>query len=368
MKTENAGAMLAEIAEEPGLFRDILARRAQVTGGFVELFKTRDIRRVYFSGCGSPGNACNVLRLAAESLLKVEASWAPPALFNACEDFNASGVYAPEQMLLICPAESGRTRPPVLAARRARELGIATVCTTLNPEGILAEECDVVIPKNSGEELGLPSTKGHSTGLFILLLCITEAAHAAGRITEAEYQRYNEGFGRLPGTCDGARKAALKWFEAHQDIAMTADSYRVVATGANVGTTLDAALKFIESHRRPTAAWELEEFLHGPLSAVQPHEVTFLIAGEDGPQKERLFQLHRAMKAYAPGTILVQDAADAYRDPDGIAFESVGLPFLNAVEAIVPFQVLSYAISDALGLDMSLYYGLSVRESMQPSF
>ena len=110
----------------------------------------------------------------------------------------SAGVYEPDEMVLVCPGESGRTKGPVIAARKAQELGMHVVCTTLEPQGVLAQASDVVIFKPSGRELGLPSTKGHSTGIFLLLLCFIEAAHATGKISDEEYAKYMSGMEHLP--------------------------------------------------------------------------------------------------------------------------------------------------------------------------
>ena len=57
----------------------------------------------------------------------------------------------------------------------------------------------------------------------------------------------------------------------------------------------------MESHKRMTAAYELEEFLHGPLGTVQNGDMIFFLFGEDGPEKERMKLLFRQMgKNYAP--------------------------------------------------------------------
>lgn len=368
MKSKNAGAMLDEIAQEPGLFEGVLREKEKYTRDFVNLFLTRPIKRIYFSGCGSPGNVGLALKYAAIKLLKMESTMSYPMLFNNHEGFNVGGNYKPEEMLLICPAESGKTKGPVLAARKARELGMAVVCTTLNPKGVLARECDVVLEKPSGEEIALPSTKGHSVGLFMLLLCLVEAAHAIKSITEEEYQRYMDGFARLPASCADARVKTVQWFEDHQDIVMNASNYKLIGYGANYATMVEGMLKFIETHRRSTSAFELEEFMHGPIRAVFPDDVIFFFCTEDGPEKERMFKLFEVVKQYTKHCILVQSSADSFTDELAIRFDAVNLELLSAVEYLVPLQVLSYEVSDHLGLDMSLRFTLQIKDAMEPSF
>ncbi len=368
MKTENSIAMLNEIAEEPVLFKKILQNKKEVTKDFVKLICENDIKKVYFSGCGSPGNVCVALKFAAIKLLKVDASYTYPALFNNHEGFNIANTYKPEELLLICPAESGRTKGPVNAARKAKELGMHVVCTTLNKNGILANESDVVIEKISGRELGLPSTKGHSTGLFTLLLCIVEAAHAKGSISENTYIQYMQGFNKLVNSVEDATMKTLNWFEQHQDIAMNATNYKIIGYGANYATAVEAMLKFIESHRRPTAAYELEEFMHGPIRSLFYDDVIFFICAEDCAEKDRMLKLYDVLKKHVKHCILVQSANDKFLGDNSITFDAVNIDLLSSVEYLVPFQVLSYLISDCLGLDMSLRFSITVKEEMEPSY
>ena len=52
----------------------------------------------------------------------------------------------------------------------------------------------------------------------------------------------------------------------------------------------------MESHKRMTAAYELEEFLHGPLGTVQNGDMIFSCLGKMVPEKERMKLLFRQME------------------------------------------------------------------------
>ena len=160
MNAEKRNVMLEEIRSEPGYFEECLKRREELTGDFVKLFTSHRFRRIYFSGSGSPSHAGLVLKYAAEKLLNIEATYSYPMLFNNHEGLNVGGKYKPEEMVVICPAESGRSKGAVITAWAAKAQGIPVVCTTLNPEGVLARECDVVIVKPSGNELVFRPRRG----------------------------------------------------------------------------------------------------------------------------------------------------------------------------------------------------------------
>lgn len=106
MITENFYAMLNEIKEQPELLRQLYSRREELTADFVKLVTSHPIKRIYFTGCGSPLFVSKALIHAASKLLGAEASASPAMLFNHHEGFHTDA-FKPEEMLLICPAESG---------------------------------------------------------------------------------------------------------------------------------------------------------------------------------------------------------------------------------------------------------------------
>ena len=363
----NNQLMIDEIMQEPKLFSQILKNKTHYTEGFVNLLTSKNIKKIVFIGSGSPSHLSVSLKYAAIKLLKVEAIVELPSLFLYHNSFNVGNAYNPDEMLLICPVESGRTKGPYLAALQAKELGISVVCTTLDENGPLASVSDVVIKKPSGAELAPPSTKGHSTGILILLLCMIEAAMRKGTISAKEYENYQVGFSELPSNIEKAAKNTLDWFELHKEVVMNSKNYWFLAYGANYGTATEAVLKFLESHQKNTFAYELEEFLHGPLCAVNTDDVVFFLAAENGPEKDRLLLLYDTMKKSYPNCVLIQSNVNPIEDVLAITLNSVNLEFLNALEFLIPIQVSSYIIADNLGIDITIWTTKSIREVMKPS-
>ena len=365
---KNNQFMIDEIKEEPKLFSKILSEKKSYTDGFVRLFTENNIRKIFFIGSGSPSHLSLALKYAAVRLLKIEAVSEFPSLFLYHDDFDPGNVYKPNEMLLVCPVESGKTKGPLLAAQQAKKRGMHVVCTTLDENGNLAKTSDVVIKKPSGAEKAPPTTKGHSTALFLLLLCMVEASKATGALSEADYLKYQKGFADLAATVENATAKSLEWFDKNKETVMQASNFWFIGYGANYATTTEAVLKFIESHQKPTFAYELEEFLHGPLCAVKHDDVVFFLAAENCPEKERLLLLYRTMKKDYPHCILIQTSSGALEASDALTFDSVNLEFLNMLEFLIPIQVLSYSIADYSGIDVTIWTTKPIREVMQPSF
>lgn len=366
MKKNNV--MLEEIYSEIVFFKYCLKNKEDMTRDFTNLFRTHNIKRIYMSGSGSPSHIGLILKYAITKLLHIEVTYSYPMLFNNHEGFNIGEKYKPEEMLLICPAESGHSKGAVIAARKARALGIPIICTTLIPDGVLGRECTVVMKKPSGVERALPSTKGHSTGLYMFLLCIIEAAYALQTITEKTYQTYLNAMEKVIFSCESAIENTIKWFDENQSVVMNAQYYRVIGYGANYGTALEAALKFVETHRRITMAYELEEFLHGPIRTIKQDDVIFLICAEEGEEKERIFKLYEVLSKITKNCVLIGNKQACCNYQGSLTFEAVDTEFINTLEYIVPMQVLACKVAEHLGFDPTTGINTWAKLEMEPCY
>lgn len=366
MKSDNYYGMLSDIRSEPELLSRLYFNREEIVKPFVKLFREQTIKRVYLTGSGSPLYAAIALQYAAIRLLRVDATAVPAMLLNHHELYNTMS-FRPEEMLLICPAESGSAKGQVQAARRAKELGIRVVCTTWNPEGVLAQESDVVLVKPSREK-GMPTTVGQVTAIYLALLCFVETAKELGTLSQADYDRYLAALSHVPENVQSIIETTLKWFERHQDLVMGSPNYRFIAYGANIATVEEAALKFTETHTRPSMFYELEESMHGPVRAVKQGEMMFLLCAEDGPEKERMLQFYRVMKKYSNACLLLQSDTDPEEDPLALRIKTDNAEFVNTIEYLVPFEVLAFCISDKLGLDTGIHEPFAMMRELETSY
>ncbi|MBQ3089383.1 MAG: hypothetical protein IJD21_02355 [Oscillospiraceae bacterium] len=346
-------AMIEEIREQPGLLQSIFERRAELTAPFVALMKKHPVRKVWFIGNGSPYYAGCTLRYAAEHMLHAEAEAVPAALFHHHGDFNVSGIYAPEDILLVCPAESGHSRGQVDAARRAQSMGIRVMSTTLNPTGVLARSSDVVLPKPGEHEIAMAATKGQSMALYLILLCFIEGGRALGHLSEEEYRRYMTAMANVPENVRQTIRDTEDWFEKNEQRVMKARTFFLLGYGANYGTVQEAALKFFECHQVPTWALELEESLHGPYRGLGKEDMAFYLAAEAGPERDRMELLAGAARQFCRNQVLIQSC---HRGGEGdiLPIHSGDVPYVNAIEYLIPLQTLSYLIAERMGIDLSI--------------
>lgn len=367
MITDSFYAMLNEIKEQPFLMGELFSRRKEITRSFVELVTTHNIKRIYLTGSGSPLYVANVLKYAAIKLLGVEASTCPAMLFNYHDHFNTD-VYRPDEMMLICPAESGMGKGQVKAERVAKSLGIHVVCTTWNLEGILGRECDITLPKIPPREVALATTKGQSMALLLVLMCFVDAAKALGRLSDDEYNRYLAAMEALPASLQSAIDNTLEWFNIHGDAVMASPLYRFIGYGSNIGTIEEAALKFVECNKRPALFYELEECMHGPIRSIRQNDVVFLLCTEDGHEKERMITLYEVIKTVTDHCFLIQSKKDEFQDLNGLSFDCSNVEFVNAIEYLIPMQILAFKVAEGLGLDTTIRTSLALKHRLVTSY
>lgn len=364
---DQANAMMEEIREQSGLLRGLFENRQALCRDFAALHREKRFKKVYFIGNGSPYYAGCTLCFAAEKLLGADAEAIPSGLFHNHKTFNPSGKYLPDETLLVCPAESGHSKGQVDAARRAKQMGITVMSTTLNPTGVLARTSDVVLAKPGKHEIAMAATKGQTMAIYMILLNFLEAALAAGTITREEYDGYLEACRQVPDNVDKTIDATLAWFAANRQRVMEADKYFLVGYGANFGTVQEAGLKFFECHGKPTVSLELEESLHGPLRGLGKKDVAFFLAAEDGYEKQRMLKLAKALENHCDNCVLICDSRDGL-SADVLPIHSGNKEFVNVIEYLVSLQTLSFVIAKEMGIDLSVPLVADLDPVMLPGY
>lgn len=360
-------AMMEEIKEQSALLRSLYDGREALCADFADLYEKHVFKKILFVGNGSPYYAGCVLRFAAEKLLGAEAESVFAGMFHHHMVFDVSGKFRPEEILLVCPAESGHSKGQVDAARRAKAEGCCVMCTTLNPEGVLARSSDVVLAKPGRHETAMASTKGQTMAIFMIFLNFLEAAYRAGNISQAEYERYLQACKKVSGNVEKNIMNTVSWFEENEQRVMNASKYFLLGYGANYGTVQEAALKFFECHGKPAISLELEEALHGPFRALDKRDMVFFLAAEAGLEQERMRRLAQASEPYCDNRILIQ-STDNPEAGDVLPIYSSDVEFVNTIEYLIPLQVLSFLIADRRGIDLSIPLVASLDGEMSPAY
>ena len=131
--------------------------------------------------------------------------------------------------------------------------------------------------------------------------------------------------------------------------------YYFAGGGPNAATAYEAALKMSETNYAAALGFELEQFLHGPLAALDADDLMTVIA-PPGPSYERCLDVARAAREIGvPVLAVVQegDTAIASLSKAVIELPSVS-EWLTPLLAVVPLQFLAYFLAVHRGTNPDL--------------
>ena len=363
------GPMMQDIMEQPERIRlEIHEYRQSITHGFVKLVLQQSFDRVVFCGSGSVATAAWVLKYAARKFLKTETEMLYSSLLVHHSDLRFPVEPLEDNLLLVCPAESGCTKGPVDLARMAAAQGIPFVCTSLSLQSPLSRVSTLTIPKYSGQERARPSTKGYTSGVLSLTLCFLDGGIAQGKLPAGEAAALNQELERLPDSCQSILHGAKEWYDRCRSLLCVSPHFRFVGYGANYGTAMEGALKFEEAGKRLSKAYELEEFIHGPMGALQADEVVFFLFGEDGPEHARMETVMACIKKITKNCIAVGSLPVTAQGTFDYRFSLSSSPQLNPIELILPLQYVAAALAFDLGLDTAKASYPELRKYLQASY
>lgn len=323
------------IAEQPNVWRQILAGRENLLRDFRKLCESVRPDRIMLLGSGTSFHAGLAVRGLFSAWFGAEVSVQYPSLFE-------SGGNPASRQLAIGISQTGASAAVIETLRRTRLAGVPSVAVTAGADSPLSRESDCTVLIRCGEETAGPKTKGYTA--TVLTLCLM-AALGPGR---PEPDVLIEALSRAAGRAGKVVADADRWYAANREELTGAGHLVVVGDGVNYGTALEGALKLLETVRCPAAGYEFEEYLHGPYNALGP-DSTLLYLNPAGRNQQRMFRLADFASGITPRNYMLTD------DPARACGRNMVLERQeNAVAVpllyILPLQVLAARLSTDRGI------------------
>lgn len=338
-----SGSTMAEtMAGQPEVLRRLVADGWGQAAGAAD--RLAGARRVVLTGIGTSYHAALVgawlFRAAgldaravlASDLARYPAAVAPPlGPGDAVVVLAHTGVKSDPGAALACATGAGATVVSVggLTAEHpgselvlrtvARETSAAYTASHLAAMAVLAQVATVV-----GERTGVAGTSG-----------------------------FRDGLAALPDAVAGALARA----DAVAPVAEAAVGARIYATGAgpNAATALELVIKAREAAQAWVDALPLEQFLHGPLVAVNRGDLAVLVH-VPGPAAMRTAEVAAVLAAIGARLWVVGDpVAGLSAETEATTFplpEAAALPEeLTPLLTVIPMQLLALRMAEARGLN-----------------
>jgi len=334
----------SEIAEQPDVLEHFLASADELTRRVATEISRRGVSYVMIAARGSSDNAARYAQYVFGARNHLPVALATPSLYTLYD--------SPPRLdgaLVIGISQSGRSPDIVSVMETARAQSRPSLAITNDPGSPMALAADWILPLATGEERAVAATKTYTTSLGALaLLSASLSGDAAAR----------EELARIPDQMRLALNQA-------QGMGPLAERYRyaqgsaVIGRGFNYGTAFEIALKVKELTRLVIEPYSSADFLHGPISILEPGFPLILVA----PTGRTLPDLyHLADDAHQRGAELIvisDDAGLLKRARTPLALPRNTPEWLSPLVTVLPGQLFAAHLARAKGFDLDRPVGLS---------
>ncbi len=320
---------------------------AETTHIWLKGLNAGGIRRIYLTGCGTSCYAGEVGRNILETIAHLPAQ--AMHAFNLGQYLHPS-ILGPE-VLVIGISTSGGTQAVADALAHARRHGAHTLALTAEKGGAVAEAAEAVVLTGGEADRTPVKTKSYVQTLLSLFEVALGLAEARGQEARRAYWQ-----GELDKAAEGAKRFLEAQREEVQALVETYGGAQIVfilASGPNLGTAQEAALKVIEMAKMYCEWGELEDFLHGRYREVDQANPMVFIAPQGRSSAHVLDVLTVNRYIGAPSVVLTDVASEGLRE---LASQVVQMPasldeLATPLLYITPLHLLAHQMAIRRGWD-----------------
>jgi glucosamine--fructose-6-phosphate aminotransferase (isomerizing) len=346
--------MLKEIHEQADAVAETIAdRTARGDGvdldeeGALEESLLAHARRIVIVACGTAYHAGLIGRYAIEEWARI-----PVEIDIASEYRYRNPVVGPGD-LVIGVSQSGETADTLAAMRLARERG-ATVLAVTNTRGSQAtREADGVLYTRAGLEIGVAATKTFVCQVAVFYLLALRLAELRETLAPQRVAELVTEIKRLPHCIDELIAAGEEQSAAVAEGCWEADFFLYIGRHVGLPVALEGALKLKEISYISTDAYAAGEMKHGPIALLDDATPVVCVA-TSSPVLEKLISNIQEARARGARVIAVASEGENLVEPHADATLTVPATdwMLQPVLAVIPLQLLAYAIARKRGLNV----------------
>jgi len=322
-----------DIRDNPLAIESVVKAAPKITNLAERIYeKIRDLKRIFFVGCGSSYYA---VMFGAWPLLntelKVHAVPSSEFIFYHSQLLN-------EEDLVIGVSRSGQTAETVSAIKKAREHKALTVAFTLTPKSELYEISEESFAVDIGEEKSVVMTKSFTS----LSLASAIFSAALKRCMFNETCSFVDELGELRGSAESLIKKEKEIQELAEARIMNAvERFICLGSGPAYPIMLEGALKIKETSYVATESFHTLEFRHGPMASIGEKLTIFLSAfkGEIFDASKRLLN---EIKERGADVIFMTNSSEEGEEKGKIVIPRIECEENAALLSIIPIQIFAY--------------------------
>ncbi len=322
---------------------DTLTSRTAVTGG-IDFAK---LERIQIVACGTSYIAGLLGKYLIEQLADL------PVDVEIASEFRYREPALNAGSLAIAMSQSGETADTLAALRYCQARGMKSAGVLNTVESTIGREVDVVWPIHCGPEIGVASTKAFTAQVAVLTAVAVAAAHARGKIDDAEEKRLVQVLLEAPRLM----AESIKLEEAVKAVALEIAKARDVlylGRGPMYPLALEGALKLKEISYIHAEGYAAGELKHGPIALVDENTPIVILAPFDSYFEKSASNMSEVMARGGQVVFIT--------DPDGERHAPAGArvvvtaprcdPLIAPLVMSAPIQLLAYYVAVQKGADV----------------
>lgn len=313
--------MMDYILLQPETMQELFDNRQESLKDFLAFYQQVQPDHVYIIASGSSYNASCAASVYMSRAMDVDVTVHCPSQVPA--------IRAARPMIMAV-SQGGESTNTIAAINALKQYPLIAV--TGKEQCTINTMCDRRLPIGCRVETVGPKTMGYTATIYTFSLLALEAGFLSGKMDADTYAAHVKMFSRVPEDCRENIARTDAFTTKHLDAFSKMQKMAFVGKGVGGEMAKEGALKVLETLLVPAIHYEYEEYLHGPLCAIDDSMAGFYMIAEDG-DKERMLkvaQAHQEMNGCA--YIITGDEA--------IRGEHVLNLVTSGDDATVPFEVI----------------------------
>lgn len=325
--------------KQPEVLKACLENSRTLTESFVKLYREVRPTHLYLIGSGTSLNAEETALSFMKEMLDIDVIAMPSSYVH-----NIRG----ERPLLVFLSQGGSSTNTLKAMEAAAEYPFITVTGEETCEIAARSRHHMVI--GCGEEPVGPKTVGYTASVMILYLMAIEAARAAKTVGEDAYEAVRAVLAEGISHMEYNMEAVTRWVDGNKERLMEIEKYIFIGHGTGAAALKEGCLKVLETIKRPAFSYEFEEYLHGPILAVDSRTGAFLFLSGNDEERDRFKRLAECQCKYSTYTYMISDE-EGVPDENTLRIRKTGIMYTEVFELVVIPQYLAAVIQGYLGIE-----------------
>ncbi len=337
--------MLKEMMEQPQVVVDGMRGRLipeegiAHLGGFLEYEdRWRDVERIIIVACGSAAIAGQIGEYMIEEYAGI------PVEVEIGSEFRYRKPVLNDKTAVIFVSQSGETADTIACLREVKRQGVLTFGIVNVVGSTLAREVDSGAFIHAGPEVSVASTKA-LMGMMNLFAQLTVALGRSRGMSLVTGKRILEEMEALP-------KLMTQLLEKREEMMALGKTYAkydhafYLGRKYNFPVASEGALKLKELAYVHAEAYPSGELKHGPLALVDDRFFTVVIAPQDSVYEKSVSNIQEVRARGGRVIVIATEGDDSIHEmADDVIFIPKTLEMLTPMLAVIPLQLLAYAIA-----------------------